>query len=36
VIDASLKSLGAEEAFNGDGLVPRVIRSLKRPSPTSA
>ena len=33
VIDASLKSLGAEEAFNGDGLVPRVIRSLKQAFP---
>jgi porphobilinogen synthase len=26
VIDASLKSLGAEEAFNANGLVPRVVR----------
>jgi delta-aminolevulinic acid dehydratase/porphobilinogen synthase len=26
VIDASLKSLGAEEAYNPDGLVPRVVR----------
>ncbi len=33
VIDASLKSLGAEEAFNGDGLVPRVIRALKQAFP---
>ncbi len=33
VIDASLKSLGAEEAYNADGLVPRVIRALKREFP---
>ncbi len=33
VIDASLKSLGAEEAFNGHGLVPRVIKALKREFP---
>ena len=29
VIDASLKSLGAEEAYNANGLVPRVIKALK-------
>ncbi len=29
VIDASAKSLGAEEAFNPDGLVPRCIREVK-------
>jgi porphobilinogen synthase len=33
VIDASLKSLGAEEAYNADGLVPRVVRALKREFP---
>ena len=33
VIDSSLKSLGAEEAFNGHGLVPRVIKALKREFP---
>jgi porphobilinogen synthase len=33
VIDASLKSLGAEEAFNSHGLVPRVIKALKREFP---
>ena len=33
VIDASLKSLGAEEAFNAEGLVPRVIKALKREFP---
>ena len=33
VIDASLKSLGAEEAHNANGLVPRVIRALKREFP---
>ena len=33
VIDASLKSLGAEEAFNSHGLVPRVVRALKREFP---
>src|SRR5574343_1174684 len=33
VIDASLKSLGAEEAFNSQGLVPRVVRALKREFP---
>ena len=29
VIDDSKKSLAAEEAFNPDGLVPRVVRALK-------
>ena len=29
VIDASLKSLGAEEALNPDGLVPRTVVALK-------
>ena len=33
VIDSSLKSLEAEEAFNGHGLVPRVIKALKREFP---
>jgi len=33
VIDVSLKSLGAEEAFNSHGLVPRVIKALKREFP---
>mgnify|MGYP001004263790 CR=1 FL=1 len=33
VIDASLKSLGAEEAYNANGLVPRVIKALKREFP---
>jgi porphobilinogen synthase len=33
VIDASLKSLGAEEAYNAHGLVPRVIKALKREFP---
>ncbi|WP_153132177.1 porphobilinogen synthase [Dechloromonas hortensis] len=33
VVDASLKSLGAEEAFNEHGLVPRVVRALKREFP---
>ena len=33
VVDASLKSLGAEEAFNDSGLVPRVVRALKREFP---
>ena len=33
VVDASLKSLGAEEAFNSHGLVPRVVRVLKREFP---
>jgi porphobilinogen synthase len=29
VVDASLKSLDAAEAYNPDGLVPRVVRALK-------
>ncbi|HEX4944810.1 MAG TPA: porphobilinogen synthase [Usitatibacteraceae bacterium] len=29
VVDASAKSLGAEEAYNPDGLVPRCIREVK-------
>lgn len=33
VIDASLKSLGAEEAFNSHSLVPHVIKVLKREFP---
>ncbi|UCV12256.1 porphobilinogen synthase [Dechloromonas denitrificans] len=33
VIDASLKSLGAEEAYNDSGLVPRVVQALKREFP---
>jgi porphobilinogen synthase len=33
VVDASLKSLCAEESFNDNGLVPRVIRALKREFP---
>jgi porphobilinogen synthase len=33
VVDASLKSLGAEEAFNASGLVPRVVQALKREFP---
>jgi porphobilinogen synthase len=33
VIDAGLKTLGAEEAFNPDGLVPRVVRTLKQQFP---
>ncbi len=33
VIDGSLKSLGAEEAYNPNGLVPRVIKALKREFP---
>jgi len=33
VIDSSLKSLGAEEAFNSHGLVARVIKVLKREFP---
>jgi len=33
VIDASLKSLGAEEAYNAHGLVPRVVKALKREFP---
>src|SRR5690242_11477136 len=30
VIDTGKKSLGAEEAWNPDGLVPRVVARLKR------
>src|SRR5574343_30843 len=33
VVDASLKSLTAEEAYNPDGLVPRVVQALKREFP---
>jgi porphobilinogen synthase len=33
VIDTAHKSLDAEEAFNPDGLVPRVIRALKQQFP---
>src|SRR5574343_192065 len=33
VVDASLKSLGAEEAYNPEGLVPRVVRALKKSFP---
>ena len=33
VIDVSLKSLGAEESFNDQGLVPRVVSALKREFP---
>ena len=33
VIDSSLKTLGAEEAFNDEGLVPRVVSALKREFP---
>ncbi len=33
VIDVSLKTLGAEEAFNDKGLVPRVVSTLKREFP---
>lgn len=33
VIDPALKSLGAEEAYNEHGLVPRVVRTLKREFP---
>lgn len=33
VIDAGQKSLTAEEAYNSDGLVPRVVRALKREFP---
>lgn len=33
VIDTSLKSLGAEEAWNPDGLVPRVVAALKKEFP---
>ncbi len=33
VIDPALKSLAAEEAFNPDGLVPRVVGALKKAVP---
>lgn len=33
VIDAPLKSLGAEEAYNPEGLVPRVVATLKKEFP---
>ncbi|SDP89588.1 porphobilinogen synthase [Rhodoferax sp. OV413] len=33
VIDQSLKTYGGEEAFNPDGLVPRVVRELKKRFP---
>ena len=33
VIDAPLKSLGAEEAYNPKGLVPRVVAALKKAVP---
>ena len=33
VIDATKKSLGAEEAYNPDGLVPRVVAELKKNFP---
>ncbi len=33
VIDPSLKTYGGEEAFNPDGLVPRVVRALKQHYP---
>lgn len=33
VVDTSRKSLGAEEAFNPDGLVPTVVQALKREFP---
>lgn len=33
VIDPSLKSLDGKEAFNPDGLVPRVVRELKQKFP---
>jgi len=33
VIDPSLKSAQAEEAYNPDGLVPRVVRALKQSFP---
>ncbi len=33
VIDAGLKTLGAEEAFNPDGLVPRTVAALKERFP---
>jgi porphobilinogen synthase len=33
VVGPALKSLGAEEAFNPNGLVPRVVRALKQEFP---
>lgn len=33
VVDASLKNLTADEAFNPDGLVPRTVRALKKNFP---
>ena len=33
VVDADLKSLNAEEAYNDDGLVPKAIRALKSAYP---
>jgi porphobilinogen synthase len=33
VVDASLKTAGAEEAFNPEGLVPRTVRALKERFP---
>lgn len=33
VIDTSLKSLNADEAYNPDGLVPRTVRELKKRFP---
>ena len=33
VVDQSLKTYGGEEAFNPDGLVPRVVRELKKRFP---
>ncbi|MGZ8256519.1 MAG: porphobilinogen synthase [Gallionella sp.] len=33
VIDVSLKSLGAEEAYNPNGLVPRVVAAIKKAYP---
>lgn len=33
VVDSHLKTLAAEEAFNPDGLVPRVVRKLKENFP---
>lgn len=33
VIDAGLKTLGAEEALNADGLVPRIVTALKNHFP---
>ncbi len=33
VVEAPLKTAGAEEAYNPDGLVPRVVRALKKRFP---